>query len=622
MRKGLNTILSFTKMAKIKDYAGIGLKCGIEIHQQLDTGKLFCSCPSVIRDDRPDFEVERRLRAVVGETGGIDTAASQEQAKSKSFVYQGYNDTTCLVELDEEPPANLNDAALKTVLQVSAMLKCSIVDEVQVMRKTVVDGSNTTGFQRTALVSRNGTLDTSSGAIRIPTVCLEEDSCKIMQRTPEKDIYNLSRLGIPLIEIATEPDIVSPEHAKETAEKIGMYLRSTGKVKRGLGTIRQDLNVSIKGGARIEIKGAQDLAQIPVWVENECLRQQGLIAIQTSLKESGIKNAGAEPVDVTQIFKSTYCRFMKKSIEKKGRVYALKMPGFKGLLGKELMPGYRFGTELSERAKQVGLGGIIHSDEDPAKYNFSASELESVKQQLGDEAFIMCVGEKSKLERAFEVFIMPRIKQAFQGVPGEVRKANDDGTTSYLRPIPGSARMYPETDTLPIKIESEDIVLPELLTDRVQRFCTDYGLSEDLAREIVRQDIDFDSVAGKYENLKPSFIAELMISAPKAVKKKYGLEIYPSQEQFEGLFLYLDQGKISKEAVPEIIKQINERPLHDIVADFKSLDENALEQKLQDIVANNPGAPFKALIGIAMKEFRGQADGKKISEILQKMLEK
>jgi Glu-tRNA(Gln) amidotransferase subunit E-like FAD-binding protein len=260
------------------DYKKLGFKCGIEIHQQLETHKLFCNCPSELKDGPHDISIKRRLRPVPGEEGEVDVAARHETEKKLEFVYEGYSDNTCSVELDEEPPHNLNQDALKIVLEICKLLNCKIVDEIQVMRKTVVDGSNTSGFQRTMLVGFDGYLDTSYGRVGIDSICLEEDSARrvgrILEGKKEKSkVYRLDRLGIPLVEIATNPDIKNPEQCKETAEKLGMILRSTGKVKRGIGVIRQDVNVSIARGTRVEIKGFQDLKNIPKIIEGEVKRQ-------------------------------------------------------------------------------------------------------------------------------------------------------------------------------------------------------------------------------------------------------------------------------------------------------------------------------------------------------------
>lgn len=255
------------------DYEKIQFKAGLEIHQQLESHKLFCSCPSELKDEPHDILIKRRLRAVPGEEGEVDVAAEFESLKHKEFIYQGYKDGTCLVEFDEEPPHFVNQDALDTVLQICKLMNCKIVDEIQVMRKIVVDGSNTSGFQRTMFVGYDGKLETSKGIVRIESVCLEEDSARKIAENENSVVYRLDRLGIPLIEIGTKPDIKNSEHCKEVAELLGMILRSTGKVKRGLGTIRQDVNISVKNGERVEIKGFQDLRSMPRVIEYEIERQ-------------------------------------------------------------------------------------------------------------------------------------------------------------------------------------------------------------------------------------------------------------------------------------------------------------------------------------------------------------
>ncbi len=271
------------------DYEKIGFKCGLEVHQQLDSSKLFCNCPSVLRKDEPDFEVERKLHVVAGESGEVDIAAKHESEKNKTFVYQGY-DTTCLVELDEEPPHGINPDALKIAIQIALLLNCKIIPITQIMRKTVVDGSNTSGFQRTVLIAHDGYVESEKGKVGINAVILEEDAARkinddqIIGNSNEKTIYRLDRLGIPLVEIVTAPDIKNPEQAKEIGLKIGEILRSC-KVRRGIGTIRQDVSISISGGKRIEIKGLQEPKLIVPTINKEIQRQTELIKEKRSIPE-------------------------------------------------------------------------------------------------------------------------------------------------------------------------------------------------------------------------------------------------------------------------------------------------------------------------------------------------
>lgn len=269
------------------DYEKIGFKAGLEIHQQLDTHKLFCSCPSILRSDKPEFVIKRNLHKVSGESGKVDVAAEYQHSLNKDFFYEGY-DTTCLVELDEEPPHEINQEALRIALEISCLLNCEIIPLSQIMRKTVINGSNTSGFQRTVMIARGGYIETSQGRVGINSVYLEEDSARPVKKEHDSVTYRLDRLGIPLVEISTEPDLKNPEQVKEAALKIGEILRSS-RVRRGIGTIRQDLNISITGSDRVEVKGFQDPKIMEKCVELEVLRQKDFVD-KGSKNDSEVRN--------------------------------------------------------------------------------------------------------------------------------------------------------------------------------------------------------------------------------------------------------------------------------------------------------------------------------------------
>ena len=497
-------------------YEKLGLKCGIEIHQQLDGRKLFCTCPTQIRDDQPHFTIKRKLRASAGESGKVDIAAQQEQLRDKTFIYEGYKDTTCLVETDSEPPHKINNDALFTVLQFCKVTEADVSPIVQVMRKTVVDGSNTTGFQRTALVARNGSVETSEGIVRFQNISLEEDACKIINETADEKTYRLDRLGIPLIEIGTMPDIKTPEQCQETAKKIGMILRSLPNIKRGLGTIRQDVNVSIKGGTRIEVKGAQDLRQVPLLVELEVKRQAELLKIKDELRHHRLNDFSV--IDLTVLLQDADSKIVKKTIETDGKILGIKLHGFSGLVGRELQPNYRIGSEFSCRAKiKAGVGGIFHSDELP-NYGIQDKEIKLIRKKLActqQDAFILVADEEKKARIALEA-VYERTKELFNGVPGEVRKAKADGTTSFLRPIPGAARMYPETDVPLIRPDLSDIELPELLDAKILRYQETFEISSDLAQSIAKNNPTlFEELVAQYPTIKPAFIAAIEFATAK-----------------------------------------------------------------------------------------------------------
>jgi len=274
------------------DYKSLGFKCGLEVHQQLETKKLFCDCPSLVNDiNKPDLIVKRRLRASMGELGKIDEAAKFEQSKNKEFIYEACSTSSCLVELDEEPIKPINYEALDLALEVALLLNAKIVDEIHVMRKVVSDGSNVSGFQRTMLVAIDGYIETTKGKVGIATICLEEEAAKRIKEDETSVTYRLDRLGVPLLEIATKPEIIDNEHAKEVASIIGMILRSTAKVKRGIGSIRQDINLSIRNHSRIELKGSQDLRNIPVVVEKEIERQLKDKPLKSEVRKVNVDNS-------------------------------------------------------------------------------------------------------------------------------------------------------------------------------------------------------------------------------------------------------------------------------------------------------------------------------------------
>ncbi len=603
------------------DYEQLGLKCGIEIHQQLEGKKLFCKCPTAVREDEPHFVFARNLRAAAGEAGQVDIAALQEMKKGRRYLYHGYQDTTCLVELDESPPEKLNPDAFSTALQVSRLLKAKIVDCMQFMRKTVVDGSNTAGFQRTALVARNGMIESSLGPISIPTICLEEDSCRPVSESQTEVTWALDRLGIPLMEIGTTPDIKTPEQCREVCEKIGLILRSTGKAKRGIGTIRQDVNISIKGGNRIEVKGVQDLKSIPLIIEHEAVRQKNLIEIREELEKRRVKKFAGQIKDVTDTIKSSGSKVIRKAVEANNVVLGVMLPGFARLAGKEIQPGRRLGTEFSDRAKVIaGVGGIFHSDELP-NYGITDREVELVRQTLGcldNDAFVIVADSAERSKRALEA-VIDRANEAIDGVPCEVRGAKEDGNTVYQRPMPGAARMYPETDVPMMRI-TKDVVdsvkLPELIEDKMKRF-EKMGIGKDLAELTARSEKSdlFDRFVTDFLELKPAYIAEVLMTSAKTIKRNFNIDINPSEQDFLELFAALASGQISKESVMEILKE--NKPVCKVLPKYQNMPDNELRAELKKIILENKGMPYNALIGAAMKKLRGKAPGEKIAQFLK-----
>jgi Glu-tRNA(Gln) amidotransferase subunit E-like FAD-binding protein len=488
----------------VLDYKKIGLKCGLEIHQQLATKhKLFCNCSARLEDKEPVFSITRKLRPVAGETGEIDQAAAYETLKDKTFRYFVYLNESCEVEMDEEPPHPLNPEALEIALQVALMLNCEIPEEIQVMRKAVLDGSNTTGFQRTAIVGINGWLETNFGKVGITNVSVEEDACQIMdKKTKGGTDFGLNRLGVPLVEIGTTANIPNPEEAREVAEKIGMILRSTGRVRRGIGTIRQDVNVSIKGGERTEIKGFQELRMIPRIIDHEIKRQQDIIK------------------------------------------------------------------------------------------------------------------KKKKVSR-------------------DVRKALADGGSKFLRPLPGAARMYPETDVTPIEIAEKRLDemrkrLPKLISDKASDI-QKLGLAPDLAKNIAKNPrlMELFTELVKLKKIKPTFLASTLVSYPRILAKEHkGSDItLITNDHMKKVFHALNKGTITKDSVMELLAQVAQGRELNIQSSAGGLSEADVRKIVRSVIAANPQAlshnrPEQALMGLVMKEIRGRADGGLVMKVLSQEIKK
>jgi glutamyl-tRNA(Gln) amidotransferase subunit E len=620
------------------DYCALGLVCGIEIHQQLDTArKLFCGCPTRHREvEESNKEFFRYLRPSRSELGEIDRAALEEVLVSRKFLYKSY-DTTCLVEADEEPPREINPEALEVTLIIGRLLCMKIVDEVQTMRKMVIDGSNTSGFQRTAYIGSRGSIDTSCGAVGIGILCLEEEAARIVDDRGDSLVYSLDRLGIPLVEIGTDPDIVSPAHAREVAKTIGMILRSTGRVKRGLGTIRQDVNVSIRGGARVEIKGVQDLNLIDRIVELEALRQARLLEIKEELLRRRA-DVNDEIRDATALFSATGSKVIARSLKSGGVVLACCLSGFDGLVGEEVQPGRRLGTEMSDRAKRAGVGGIFHTDELPA-YGVTAEEVEAVRNMLTADrrdCVVMVTGPRDRAEKALQA-VQARAREALTCVPEETRRALPDGCSEYMRPLPGSARMYPETDVPSVVVTEEmlrGLKLPELFVARAERFQRDYSLNPEQARVMAASPNYqlFEEIVAEHK-VPPSVVVRALETIPiELAREGVPVSSLTDQHYKEGFALVADC-RVAKEGLGDLLRALAEHPEMSAeeaakTAGLKGVDEAGVEAVVRavviskaDLVRARGDRAAGPLMGLVMKELRGRADGAVVSAILKKEIQ-
>jgi glutamyl-tRNA(Gln) amidotransferase subunit E len=625
------------------DYSKVGLKTGLEVHQQLDTEtKLFCSCKPELFKEEPEVTFLRRLRPTQSELGQIDPAAYFEFQKGVKIRYEANRKTSCLVEMDEEPPHDLDREAVETALTVALMMNAKLVDEIHVMRKTVIDGSNTTGFQRTCVIALNGEMSIEGKKVPIQHVSLEEDAARKMGEKGSTIQYRIDRLGIPLIEVTTAPVIYSPQEAEKTALAIGRILRATRKVKRGLGTIRQDLNISIRDGALIEIKGVQQLELVSEVVEYEVQRQLGLLKVRDDLKKRRVneKNIKDEIIDATSIFNQTKCKVIKKAVSRKKRVMAIKLPQFAGLLKMELAPNMRLGSEMADIARFWGrVGGIFHTDELPA-YGITTKEIDDLKKLVKAEPQDAVVFVTDAVENATDALkaITQRARKALKGVPEETRAANPDGTTRYMRPRPGAARMYPETDVPPIQLSEEYVkklrtCLPELPEQKVKRLTKEYGLNTKLVKQILNSEyVDLFEKVAKETKVSPTVIAVALTETMKAIRRD-GIEVEKVTDKLlRELFGLVDSGETAKEAIPDIITWLSKHEGATVKEAVESLglamiSQEKLEKIVDDLMRENKSliadkkeGAFGPLMGMIMKKVRGRVKAELVSEILKRKL--
>jgi len=627
------------------DYEQLGLVAGLEIHQQLDTDtKLFCECPTELRDPAAAGRTfTRYLHPTKSELGEIDEAALEETTIDREFEYLAYG-STCLVEEDDEPPARVDDEALETTLSIARLLECAVVDQVHVMRKIVVDGSNTTGFQRTMRVAGDGRIETDDGDVRIEDLMLEEESAQRVEETERGVRYSLDRLGIPLVEVGTKPDIRSPEQAREAAERIGMLLRSTRKVKRGLGTIRQDVNVSIAEGARVEIKGVQSLDDIDDIVENEVRRQVELLDVAEELRARDA--AVGDPVDVTGLFADTDSGVIRGALSDGGTALAVCLSGFDGLVGREILPDRRLGTELADHAGRHGAGGIFHTDELPA-YGVTAEDVTALREAVGagpDDAVALVADDPETAELAIEA-AADRAVTAIEGVPEETRDANEDGTTRYLRPLPGAARMYPETDVPPVEPDPTAVEVPELLTETVKRYRDEYGLDAGLAEQVadgehvalfervVEAGVAVDG-ASEPVRIDPTLAATTLESTLTELRRDDVTVDALTDEHLADALGLVAAGDLPREGLDDLLRALAADPGFDAREALEreglgGADESEVREAVAEVVERNAGqveregmGAFSALMGECMGALRGKADGDAVSDVLREEIRK
>ena len=627
------------------DYEKLGLMCGLEIHQQLDSKtKLFCRCPNKLQGTRePDFTIKRSMRPVLGEMGTYDEAMLTEYEKGMKIIYECYKDVICTYEIDETPPFQCNDEAKKIALEIALLLKSNIIEEMHVCRKNYLDGSVPCGFQRTMILAKDGYIELENNKkIRIDILCLEEDAARKILTKNKTNYYRLDRLGIPLVEVTTKPDIRDPNECREAAERLGLLLWSTN-VKKVLGSIRQDVNISIKKGTRIEIKGVQKLDWIPILINHEISRQIGLIEIKEELEKRKIvvNDLSKKIIDLTNNLSKTKCVFIAKGIKSGKKLYGINLSGFQGILGKELMENYRFGTEIASKVKSIsGLKGLIHSDEILKKYNFSDDDITLIRNKLNskdNDAFILILGTKKEDDKAMDI-IIKRLQYAFKGVPPETRRALENGNTEFLRELHGGARLYPDTDSKAIFNNQDEIntikqILPPLPWKIIKEYSKKFNIEERFIKDLIFEGkLQLFSQLHEIYAENPKIIITTLLETTTALRRE-GKKIENIKEQdYIDIFYLLKKEEISKEAIEEIMMKKADFPDLSIAQikeelNLKKVSKRDLIKLVKEVVSKNielikerkMGA-IGPLMGEIMKLVRGKIDGKIVSQELNKII--
>jgi glutamyl-tRNA(Gln) amidotransferase subunit E len=620
------------------DHTKIGLLVGLEIHQQLATGsKLFCRCKP-IESDEYSINFSRKLRITSSELGEFDPSAIFEKSKEKTILYHRNPQSSCLVEQDDEPPHDLELNAKETVLIMATALKSTIFNEIYVMRKLVIDGSNTSGFQRTMLVSAGGNLEVNDKKIGVQSICLEEDAAKLIQDSKDTREYSLDRLGIPLVEIALEPVAGTPGEIKNIALTLGRMLRATKRVSRGIGSIRQDVNVSIEGGgAVVEVKGVQKLDQLEKVIEYEAKRQHGLKIIAEKIRVIETKISKEQDIkDVSITFKNCKSKVIQKSLSEGALIKAIRIRGLGGMFGYEPYPGIRLGKQLGELVRFFGLGGLFHSDELP-NYGIEENEIQEIKNMLEigpSDAFIIIAGNERKLDTVIDS-IIKRIEEARKGIPAETRAATITGETVFLRPRPGSSRMYPETDIPPVivtdtEIEHAKSKIPKSWEENLIALQKQYQLNQQLSAQIFDSEyLDLFETICSDKRVSPNFVASTLSGTITNLERR-GMDasLLKTNDILES-FSLVAQGKIAKESLEMIFESMmsgKSRTISDAIKSnaLSTIEDSDLDKILEELVNSNLKIieeqglrSMGPLMGLAMKTLRGKVDGQKLNQLLE-----
>lgn len=618
----------------------LGLRCGLEIHQQLLTErKLFCRCHAVLHKDPPNAFILRHMRPTLSELGEYDGTALMEFKTKKNVIYQLYSDTVCTYEMDDTPPFHLNTQALDIALEIGLLLNYSIVDEIHISRKQYLDGSIPTGFQRTGIVGVEGWIPYKDRKIRLIQLGLEEDACREMSDVGHQITFKTDRLSIPLVEVVTHPDIQTPTEAGEVARLIGRLLRSTGKVRRGLGSIRQDINVSIAGSTRIELKGVPKLQFIPCAVAHEAQRQKALLDIRDELRLRGIteQTFHSDKKDVTSLLRHTKAKRLKQTLKNKGSIHGIVLRGFAGIMDTPTQPGKTFTDELAGRIRVIACLDVmpnIVTTTQFTQFGLSKKErasLDALFDVKPTDTIVLVWGDQGDVKTAIKE-IKIRAVEATVGVPSETRQVFPDGTNDFERILPGPNRMYPDTDTPPTPISGATLEkikkgMPQPLWETEQRL-TALGLPASLVTtlSISRYLPVFNRIVNTLK-LPPMLVAVVLEQTLKALRRKGRHPERLSDDTVYQVFSLFRERKFGREAFPVVLAYLAEntgRTAEEALTDLKitPLALSDLHTLVDQVIArcSNPqitDCTFDIIMGEIMKTARNRIDGRIVSDIVK-----
>ncbi len=620
-----------------EDYAKVGFKAGLEVHQQLLTDrKLFCHCPAgKLHDDGYHSEILRHMRPTLSELGEYDGTALMEFKTQKNITYRIDYDTVCTYEMDDTPPFMIDDKALDISIEIGLLYGASIVDELHIARKQYLDGSIPTGFQRTAITCVGGRVPYKDRYINLIQMSIEEDSARERQDVGHQRVYITDRLGMPLIETVTHPEMKTPQEIAEVNQIIRKLARTTGKVRTGMGAGRQDVNVSVEGGTRIEIKGVPRITEIPKLAYHEAMRQWNLLLLRDELHKRGITEETFESTttDVTAMLRKTKFGIIKSAIDRGNKVNCVNLKGFKDLLNWETQTDTYFSKEISDRVRVIAclttLPNILHSDN--SRENLTATEWNKLKNRVGateNDTIVLVWGDDRDYETGAKEVII-RAKEATIGIPSETRQALRDGTDGFERILPGPERMYPDTDLPPVKISAER------RQNIIDNMVTPFWETESWYKEIGLKNCYFDklTMSGKVDLFKrvideldvdPNLVAKAILDYPNKIQKE-GLDVsYITDHVLFTLFESYKQGKIVREGIFFTLESVcrNQGFSNMLMPEVANKEEIELtieksKKVLEDVTIRKPEKYNQILMGVVMDELRGRVSGKEVLKIIE-----